>query len=177
LHPAQPGAGQPAQSDAFHLDGQEEADVHYALDQVHAQFGNVAAFIHLQPADADSSKNEAWIRQVFLLAKALKPDLARASFSGRAAFITVTRQDGRLGLGSETSSSPISGGLAGLVKSLNLEWENIHCRAVDLQPDTPASASAGLILAEFDDPNRLVTEVAYNPEGRFTLVAEAELPG
>ena len=77
--------------------------------------------------------------------------------------------DGQLGLGGTTDFSPLSGGLFGLTKTLNLEWESVFCRAVDLHPGIPPEQAARHILAELHDPDLRVVEVGYTPEGRFTL--------
>jgi hypothetical protein len=104
---------------------------------------------------------KAIVKSVFLLAKHLKETLTGAARQGRAAFLTVARLDGEFGLGKNADFEPVSGGLFGLVKSLNLEWEAVFCRGIDLSPELDAEQSAARILAELYDPNRLVTEVAY----------------
>ena len=48
--------------------------------------------------------------------------------------MVVVSLDGEFGMGEKIDFDPISGGLFGLVKSLNLEWEPVFCRAVDLDP-------------------------------------------
>ena len=91
---------------------------------------------------------------------------------GRSAFLTVTRLDGEFGLRPDSSFDPVAGGLSGLVKSLNLEWEAVFCRALDLNPALAPAEAARLILAEMDDPDRLLVEVGYpGPDRRVTLVA------
>ena len=51
---------------------------------------------------------------------------------------------------------PVSGGLFGLTKTLNLEWDDVFCRAVDLQPEMDPELAAKYIVAELSDPNRLI---------------------
>ena len=86
--------------------------------------------------------------------------------------MSVIRLDGQFGLSKEADFDPISGGLFGLVKTLNLEWEPVFCRAVDLDPAYDAQESTKRILAELYDPNRLISEVGYSQRGRLTLVVE-----
>jgi hypothetical protein len=88
---------------------------------------------------------------------------------GRSIFMTVARLDGEFGLNGEISFSPISGGLFGLVKTLNLEWEPVFCRAVDISPLLDAGQLTEYVMAELHDPNRLISEVGYSLQGRATL--------
>jgi hypothetical protein len=160
-----------------------EAYLETKLDEIAAQHGPVGAIIHLNPrlnsevvASIESGMpgdyEKLVVKHVFLLAKHLKETLNRASEKGRSIFMSVTRLDGEFGLGSEADFNPISGGLFGLVKTLNLEWEPVFCRAVDLDPAFDTQEATRMVIAELYDPNRLISEVGYNPRGRFTLVVE-----
>jgi len=108
------------------------------------------------------------LKSVFLIAKHLKKSLTAHSRSF----------DGELGLGQKQSfQNPISGGFFGLTKTLNMEWEHVFCRAIDLSQELGDSISAELIIAELYDPNFLITEVGYNlQQKRTTLVAEINTP-
>ncbi|WP_041233456.1 type I polyketide synthase [Cylindrospermum stagnale] len=140
----------------------------------------IAAFIHLNPRSQDHASpgvryletEKTILRHVFLIAKYLKEPLNQAATQGRSCFLTVARLDGQFGLSRTTNFGAISAGLFGLTKSLNLEWEDVFCRSLDLSPDLEPQAAVKSILAELYDPNRLVTEVGYSSRGRVTLVAE-----
>ena len=80
-------------------------------------------------------------------------------------------------MGNRLDFDPISGGLFGLVKTLNLEWESVFCRALDISPELDSETTAKRVIAELHDPNRLITEVAYNPQERATLVVEPSRQG
>lgn len=152
------------------------------LAEVTAAHGPVAAFIHLNAprqsngnGGVDFSEVEKFtVKYVFLAAKHLKVALNTAAQKGRGVFMTVTRLDGEFGLGQAVDFAPVAGGLAGLVKSLNLEWDAVYCRALDLSPDMAPDQAMANIVAELYDPNRLVTEVGYSPRGRVTLVVDQE---
>lgn len=142
-------------------------------------YGSIGAFIHLNPSiqprqdnviDLDSEKGI--LKHVFLMAKHLKKSLNEAARQGRSCFLTVTRLDGEFGLGQKTDFGAISGGFFGLTKTLNLEWERVFCRGIDLNPDLDAETAAQFIIAELHDPNRLITEVGYSLQGRTTLFGE-----
>jgi NAD(P)-dependent dehydrogenase (short-subunit alcohol dehydrogenase family) len=161
-----------------------EAALQSALAEVAGKHGPVAAFIHLAPsADlleasslAFSEAEKSLLKLAFLAAKHLKPALTQAAQTSRATFMTVTRLDGEFGLGGGGSFSPVTGGLFGLVKTLNLEWDAVFCRAVDLSPALPVEQAVEHILVELHDFNLLVTEVGYNANNERTTLALANVP-
>ncbi|HVN56486.1 MAG TPA: beta-ketoacyl synthase N-terminal-like domain-containing protein [Anaerolineaceae bacterium] len=166
----------PSQIHQVHLEDTSETALQQALVKLARTFGPVGAFIHLNPVVKTSTthlfseKSEQIMEQIFLAARFLKDSLNEAARAGKSAFMAVTRIDGQFGLSQRTEADPIQSGLFGLVKSLGLEWENVFCRAIDLSPDLSPEDSARAILAELDDPNRLISEVAYGPRGRVTRV-------
>ncbi len=144
--------------------------------------GPVAVFVHLHSACHEcqgdgitfTSSGRQVLQSVFMMAKYLKETLNKAAQQGRAAFLTVVRLDGEFGLGERSDYDPTSGGLFGLVKSLNLEWEAVFCRALDLAPDLETRQMADLVLAELQDPNRRIVEIAHSANGRATLTLVPE---
>jgi hypothetical protein len=142
-------------------------------------YGSIGAFIHLHPVSqlpkdrvSYSKSEKSILKYVFLLAKHLKRSLNQAAHTGRSSFLTVARLDGEFGLGARIDFSGISGGLFGLTKTLNIEWEGVFCRAVDLSPELNAETTAHSIMSELHDPNSLIQEVGYNLLGRVTLACE-----
>jgi acyl transferase domain-containing protein/acyl carrier protein len=156
-------------------DTSEEA-LQTVVQDIQARFGHIATFIHLDPANTGKSDfaehEKAVVKSIFLLAKTLKTDLSDAAAKGFSAFMTVTHLDGQFGLSMTQATEPISGGLFGLTKTLNLEWDDVFCRAVDLQPKMPVEKAADIIVAELYDPNKLIAETAYSEAGRFTMVVD-----
>jgi hypothetical protein len=140
------------------------------LQIVQQRYGPIGAFIHLHPPSA-STAGEQIIRHVFLLARHLHQPLTRAATVAQAWFFTVTRMDGVFGMEQSVSQDPTPGGLPGLVKSLNLEWEHVFCRALDIALDDAPAVEA--IVAELFDPNRLLVEVGYGRQGRCTRIGES----
>ncbi|MGD0708987.1 MAG: beta-ketoacyl synthase N-terminal-like domain-containing protein [Anaerolineaceae bacterium] len=153
-----------------------ETGIQSTLDALQEEHGPVAVFIHLDlmasASDDHSEREEIIVETIFLTAKLLKATLNTASQEGFAAFMTVTHLDGELGLASSGNVEPLSGAFFGLVKTLNLEWDNVFCRAVDLEPGMDVQTAAGLIMAEMHDPNRLISEIGYHADERTTLVVE-----
>ena len=161
------GVALPAGVTRYTLSAMDES----ALVATLGQIGTVGAFIHLNPAANDPfiERDTALLKQVFLLAKHLQPSLTASGAAGFGAFMTVARLDGAFGTTGDAFSA-VSGGLFGLTKSVNLEWPQVFCRAIDIAPGQATAAQH--IIDELHDPNRSLVEVAYNPEGRFTLVAQ-----
>jgi len=154
-----------------------EAQIQRQLANITETHGPVAAFIHLNPSgtnDYFSARDEALLKHTFLMAKHLKPSLTAAAHHSFAAFVTVTRLDGMLGLTGQ--DSPVAGGLFGLTKTLALEWRSagprgIFCRAVDIAPEMSTDQAICVILGELHDPNRRLVEVGWSERGRVTLDA------
>lgn len=162
------------------LSNNEDATIHNTISYIESKFGKVGSFIHLHPhfefqngqfTQHFDTEREI-IKSVFLIAKYIQPSLNNLGNSSRANFMTVSRLDGQSGLGKRGNVSIVGGGLAGLVKCLNLEWSSVFCRAVDIQPELPKNSIAQHIIKELHDPNRSVIEVAINEAGRATLDAK-----
>jgi hypothetical protein len=157
-----------------------EAHLQTQMETLMTSYGSIGTFIHLHPRsplsqDRELSASEiekAIVRQVFLLAKHLKPTLTTArneSQNGRNCFLSVTWLDGAFGLTRNTDFSPTAGGLFGLTKTLSHEWPAVFCRGIDFSPELKAEAVVEAILAEMHDPNLAIAEVGYSPQGRTTL--------
>ncbi|MDR3573813.1 MAG: beta-ketoacyl synthase N-terminal-like domain-containing protein [Anaerolineaceae bacterium] len=168
--------------DRVTLNDLSEGHLQQQLADISKKYGPVAALVHLNPpvtiSKTDSIFSEVEkeiIRHVFLLAKHLKEPLTTAARIGNGVFMLVVNLDGEFGLGNEMDFDPISGGLFGLAKTVNLEWEAVYCRAVDISPRLDPEQAAQNIVAELFDPNRVITEVGYSSNGRSTLVIEEAL--
>jgi hypothetical protein len=162
------------------LDDWSEDHLKWQLTTIAQTFGPIGALIHLHPHLQSSASlspsagdlDQMIVKQVFLMAKHLKPSLHPSPPVGRSCFVTVARLDGAFGCSQALDFSPISAGLFGLTKTLNAEWESVFCRAIDLSPHLEADQAAQAILAELHDANLGLTEVAYGDKGRTTLLAE-----
>jgi hypothetical protein len=161
------------------LTSDDEDYLHQQLGLIISSFGPVAAFMHVhphfvatpQPSVTFEADSEGILRQVFMTAKYVHPTMTAAAklpASGiRACFMTVTQLDGGFGLYKERDIDVIAGGLSGLTKTLSLEWPQVFCRAVDLDPDINKD-TVRYILAELNDPNKRYTEVGWHKSGRVT---------
>ncbi|WP_107669436.1 hypothetical protein [Cyanothece sp. BG0011] len=178
LIPSRPSL--PSTVQRFTLTHLSEEHLQEQLSNVVETYGLIGNFIHLHPlhdvlphqGHTRVNPNKAIVKQVFLLAKHLKSSLHQAASQGRACFLTLAHLDGEFGLSGNQEFSPISGGLFGLTKTLNLEWQSVFCRSLDISPDLDEGTTAQIILAELHDPNTLIQEVGYTPKGRVTLDCE-----
>lgn len=171
----------PASVTRVALDTLDETHLAQALQTITSTYGPIGAFVHTNPPYQPHQQNggngslfseteKEIVRHVFLLSKHLKHALQTASQHGHACFLTVARLDGQFGLGQQADFGAIGGGLFGLTKTLNLEWESVFCRSVDVAASIHPEAAACHIVAELYDPNRLIAEVGYGAQGRVTLV-------
>jgi len=151
--------------------------INSTLEAFRAEFETAAGFIHLHPLSRGenlfSDQESELVKQVFLIAGSLKTDLEQTHPGSRNLFMTVTRTDGALGLNNSDSFQEGSG-LTGLVKSLNWEWPEVFCRAVDLNREIDPENASRLILQEIHDPDRGLLEVGLSASARVTLKRENE---
>ena len=165
----------PEQVPVVTLRGPDEGAVRDTLAAVslHGSIGT-AILLPWQPETGPSSWAIEPLRVPFLLAKHLQPALnaAAAEFpNARVGFVTVMRMDGALGLTGDLTAAPVSAGILGLTKSLRLEWPEVFCRAIDLDPAMETETAAHAVLGELFDPDRLTAEVGWSSAGRVTLAA------
>ena len=139
----------------------------------------VNGFIHLsaRPSSKGSkikfSKRESSIlKMAFFTAKHLKEALTIQQAQGRNFFISASYMDGEIGTGGHNRYELNQGGLNGLIKTVNLEWDDVFCRAVDLSPEIDDIKGAQILMDEAFDPDLSITEVGYSDKGRMTLAGE-----
>jgi acyl transferase domain-containing protein len=138
------------------------------------------AVIYLQssnPVDAIAYPEAAkqGLMLAFVLAKLSK---VKAATKARASFIVVTRQGGTLGFAnSDESATPVKAdtnadlvqaGLAGMVKTINHEWnagdDSVFCRVIDFSAKLAADKAATMISDELLDIDTSFVEVAYDTD-------------
>jgi acyl carrier protein/NAD(P)-dependent dehydrogenase (short-subunit alcohol dehydrogenase family) len=105
----------------------------------------IAGLIIIAPK---AGTDDTFLENSFLLLKRAAPALRQTGESEGAFFATVSRLDGSFGCGEgSVLTDPLSGGLAGLVKTAAREWPEVVCRAIDLG-DFPDQTAAAAMLAE-----------------------------
>ncbi|MBW2538278.1 MAG: SDR family NAD(P)-dependent oxidoreductase [Deltaproteobacteria bacterium] len=126
-------------------------------------------------ANPDSEFETSDLKDAFVLAKQVAPDLLESAGQGGAIFSTITRLDGAFGFIGRKIHNPVQGGLAGLAKTAAIEWERVCCRAIDIQPDwKEINAIARAVVRELlnPDPEEPV-EIGLAPESRLLLELES----
>ena len=169
----------PVSNNSITLAENNDEAIKNAVEQIKEQYGEIGTFIHLHPHFEFQNGNFAQhfdtereiVKVVFLLAKHLQAPLNELGKTNRSNFMTITRIDGKSGLAKRNNTSVVGGGLNGLTKCLNLEWSQVYCRAVDIQPELNTKIIAENIIAELHDPNRSVVETAIHESGRSMLSA------
>ncbi len=145
---------------AFQIGGPDEpvdwtspASIDAALERLR-QRGPLAGVVHalaLEHAGESQAIDALWsarvnvlVKGLFLMAKALAPDLHSAARTGGACLIAATALGGRFASAGSTRRDffPGDGGIAGLVKTLAREWPSVRSRVVDFTPGD--SVRAGL---------------------------------
>ena len=149
------------------------------IERIRAEHGPIAGLVHLLPLGChmsfDGMDLPAWreqlslqVRSLFLLAKALRPDLEAAAQAGGAAVVAVSGMGGTFASEGASPFFPGHGALTGFLKTLAEEWPTVRVKAVDLYSQEDASTLAGYLLAELmaDDHE---TEVGYAGGRRVVL--------
>ncbi len=119
------------------------------------------------------------LKAAFGLTSRLGPELAEAAARGGAIFAAVTRMDGAFGFHGRGLENPLQGALSGLIKTAAVEWDTVHCRAIDVAPGWPDTAAVAARVAD-ELLNRRQTdpvEIGLDPDRRCLLALEdAPLP-
>ncbi len=117
---------------------------------------------------------ELW--EILRLVQRAAPVLRQSAQNGHAMLGTVSRLDGAFGLRATMPTEPLTGGLAGLTKTVRQEWPEVHCKALDVDVTwTDADEAALAVVEELfrDGP----VEVGLSGEGRTKLrLVERAMP-
>jgi acyl transferase domain-containing protein/NAD(P)-dependent dehydrogenase (short-subunit alcohol dehydrogenase family)/acyl carrier protein len=115
---------------------------------------------------------DLFLKEAFRLMQFAAPSLRRPSHGESGILITVSRLDGVFGFGTlNGNGEPISGGLAGLAKTASHEWPEVHCKAIDLNPEIGIGAEAGHRIVE-EMFKAGPVEVGISGQKRFSLKVE-----
>ncbi len=110
------------------------------------------------------------MKGLFLLAKAMAPDLETAARAGGACLVAATALGGRLASDGCDNKDffPGQGGIAGLVKTLAREWPAVRARVVDFPAGDPIATVADRLVAEIFASDGWA-EVGYDQGRRIRL--------
>ncbi len=144
-----PGSTLHAES-VYATDLTEPAQVSALLEAVRKDYGSIGAIIHLLPlqtntpfAQLDFAGWRAQVRQdvrsLYLLAKGAEADLKQAGNQNGALLAVVTGRGGEFGLGESSPQAPTHFAAADFVKTLSLEFNDVLCKVVDVDPSDPVA--------------------------------------
>jgi acyl transferase domain-containing protein/NAD(P)H-dependent flavin oxidoreductase YrpB (nitropropane dioxygenase family)/NAD(P)-dependent dehydrogenase (short-subunit alcohol dehydrogenase family) len=136
--------------------------------------GQIAALVHLMPLAAVTPEQSAEfeartrldLKSLFLLVKALEPDLRKAS----GIVLSATRLGGTFGYALEPTKNYFAGNAAvcGFLKTVPREWSEVAARTVDFELDSDAAVVSKILAAELLCRDG-VTEAGYSEGTRKTL--------
>jgi len=165
--------------DRVHQQKKDLESLKSAWKELVDDYGSPIGLIHLHPDPAGLEdfhlRERELIKQVFFLAGLFDEGSAGPQPGERSLFMTVTREDGRLGTAGLRDHFHESTGFPGLIKTLRWEWPDVFCRAVDLDPGLDLEEQTAAVLTEIHDPDRGLSEVGVNPNGRMTLEKDKPL--
>jgi acyl transferase domain-containing protein len=100
--------------------------------------------IILAPEKADSD----FTLSAFELLQRASETLKQAGKNDGAILLSISRLGGAFGIEGMSKADPVSGGLAGLVKTAAKEWDHVHCKAMDIPANRSSVKLAGIIVEE-----------------------------
>jgi acyl transferase domain-containing protein/NAD(P)-dependent dehydrogenase (short-subunit alcohol dehydrogenase family)/acyl carrier protein len=164
------------------VDLADGGQIHELVESIRAEHGPLAGVLFLSPLEAVTAEeieldSAAWkrrtdreVKALFRVAQAVAPDLAEVGDGECACLVATTAMGGRFGIDPQSTGPVFPGqaGIAGLVKTLALEWPEVRCRAIDLAADQPAEERALAVLAELDGSDSEV-EVGHAANRRWVL--------
>jgi len=133
---------------------------------------DAAGLIILSSSHAGNDQtDDTTLKRAFQFARFFAPSLIQNARTGLALFATVTQLDGAFGFRDSAVENPVSGGLAGLVKTAAIEWDNVVCKALDLDPVwTDVTKIAERITGEIlGIQTRENIEIGFDSDNRYTL--------
>ncbi len=144
-----PGSTLHAES-VYSTDLTDPAQVETLLASIRKDYGSIGALIHLLPLQNASSFKELtfadWrtqvrqdVRSLYLLAKHAEADLKAAGKQNGALLAVVTGRGGEFGLAPGSAPAPTHFAAADFVKTLSLEFNDVLCKVVDIDPSDPVS--------------------------------------
>jgi acyl transferase domain-containing protein/NAD(P)H-dependent flavin oxidoreductase YrpB (nitropropane dioxygenase family)/NAD(P)-dependent dehydrogenase (short-subunit alcohol dehydrogenase family)/acyl carrier protein len=154
------------------------------LDLIRRHEGRIAALLHLLPLsevlEFEKMSLSDWqararleVNSLLNLTQAAASDL-KHSATARAGRLLAATSLGNVSGRAATGRPPvslISAGVAGLVKTLSLEWPDVACTVAHLDLNETVATLAGQLIREIATDGR-EPEVFYQAGGRYTMQSE-----
>jgi acyl transferase domain-containing protein/NAD(P)H-dependent flavin oxidoreductase YrpB (nitropropane dioxygenase family)/NAD(P)-dependent dehydrogenase (short-subunit alcohol dehydrogenase family)/acyl carrier protein len=128
----------------------DATQVETMMAAVRSSYGSIGAIVHLLPlATAKPFEQLAFsewrdqvrqdVRSLYLLAKYAEADLKRAGKANGALLAVVTGRGGEFGLVPNGHQAPTHFAAADFVKTLALEFDDVLCKVIDVDPSDPVA--------------------------------------
>ncbi|SMN11299.1 omega-3 polyunsaturated fatty acid synthase subunit, PfaA [uncultured Candidatus Thioglobus sp.] len=92
--------------------------------------------------------DQEYMQNIFLLIQRVGKTLREAGKSKAAILASITKLGGKFALEGIGDAHPVSGGIAGLIKTADKEWPEITCKAIDIQAHEDLTLLADNIVNE-----------------------------
>jgi acyl transferase domain-containing protein/short-subunit dehydrogenase len=128
--------------------------------------GQPDGFLILLPANLQDDD----ISKVFQLIQRAGPGLRRSGKEKQAFLVSVSRLGGHFGLETLADANPVSGGIAGLIKTADKEWPEVACKVLDL----PGEGNSNELAEQIVEESLLLgpVEVGITETGLYTVAIE-----
>jgi NAD(P)-dependent dehydrogenase (short-subunit alcohol dehydrogenase family)/acyl carrier protein len=158
----------------------EAASVARLFELIRERHGALSGLMHLLPLRTHGKLSELnldqWrkglreeVKSFFYMARAVSAELKYAASNGGGWLLAATSMGGTFGFDADDSFIfPGQGGLAGLVKTLAVEWPGVRCKAIDLERSETTALLCEHLLAEITGHDGEV-EVGYTQSRRLSL--------
>lgn len=156
------------------------------LNIIRQRYGPIGGLVHLLPLKNGVAFEEmdlrSWqkctkleVKSLFYIAKNLYQDFKDAAQDSRAFLVAATKMGGTFASNSQGktatkagSFTPSQGGVSGLLKTISVEWPEVHVKAVDLNSvESPTTLVTKLMQAITDDDRQ--AEVGYPDSHRLII--------
>jgi acyl transferase domain-containing protein/NAD(P)-dependent dehydrogenase (short-subunit alcohol dehydrogenase family) len=170
-----------ADQDTYTAKLTEPAAVAALLETICRQHGSILGLMHLLPLKTGTQfaaldltgwqeRNRLEVKSLFCLAQAAGPYLQQAAETGGGWLIAATSMGGTFAsaVPPGTPFLPSQGAVAGLIKTLVLEWPGVRSKVIDFEANCSPVALAEQLLAEIMGQDDEI-EVGYQGSRRLLL--------
>ncbi len=171
----------------YSTDLTDPSQIEAMFDAVRKEYGSIGAVVHLLPLQTSPLFSQLtfaeWraevrqdIRSLYLLAKYAESDLKSAGKQNGALFAVVTGRGGEFGLTPGGTHAPVHFAVADFVKTLSLEFNDVLCKVVDIDPSDPVAILRQKLIEELACRED-VLQIGLPGDRRLTVVPRrAPLP-
>jgi NAD(P)-dependent dehydrogenase (short-subunit alcohol dehydrogenase family)/acyl carrier protein len=117
------------------------------------------------------------LKRAFTVIREYGPQLQQVATHGQALLASVSRLNGRFGLGPDAIAQPLSAGLGGIIKTAAREWPQVHCKSIDISATWGNHQElADAIVSEVLLDGPLEVGLGQHGSTALELIPEALLP-